>query len=337
VILLAALAGALTAAGLVLFLVGLSRSAPDAVAGRPPRLAFRACRLSAAAAGRGAFAVAVSLLLLMVTGWPVAALAAATAVIFLPRITGNRATKRQTAMLEGLEQWVRRLADMLTASRGLQEALEASARTAPAAVAVPVTTLARRLSARVGAEDALRAFADEIDDPAADRIAAALIIATGQRGGRVRGVLGALAEMLARDVAVRREIEADRAQHRTTLRWIIAFVGGFTVFAIVNKSYSAPYATLAGQGALAVVALIYAVGLAWLHRLGLIPGPGRFLGSPGPRLDGTDPPAANTSQAGSRHTSTSNGLTSHVITRQGKASGHARAQGAADRVAGGDR
>ena len=117
-----------------------------------------------------------------------------------------------------------------------------------------MTALARRLSARTGTEAALRAFAAEIDDPAGDRIAAALIIATGQRGGAVREVLNALAVMLARDVAARREIEAERAQHRTTVRWIAVFIAGFTVFAMLNRSYSAPYGTVAGQVVLALVA-----------------------------------------------------------------------------------
>jgi len=148
--------------------------------------------------------------------------------------------------------------------------------------------LARRLAARVGTDEALRTFADEIDDPAGDQIAAALIIATGQRGGGVHGVLRALAEMLARDIASRREIEADRAQHRTTLRWIVAFVGAFTLFAIVNKSYSAPYGTVTGEAVLALVATLYAAGLAWLHRLGAIPGPGRFLDARLGRMTGAD-------------------------------------------------
>jgi Flp pilus assembly protein TadB len=166
---------------------------------------------------------------------------------------------------------------MLAASRGLEDAIEVSARTAPAAIAGPVTALARRLSARIGTDEALRGFAAEIDDPAGDRIAAALIIATGRRGGAAGGVLSALAGMLARDIAARREIEAERAQHRTTVRWIIAFIGGFTVFAIVNRSYSAPYGSVVGQTVLALVALLYAAGLGWLHRLGTIPEPGRFL------------------------------------------------------------
>ena len=155
-------------------------------------------------------------------------------------------------MLEGLEQWTRRLSDMLTASRGLEEALEASARHAPAAIEPAVAALGRRLAARTGTEAALRAFAADIGDPAGDRIAAALIIATGRRGGAVRDVLNALAVMLARDVAARREIEADRAQHRTTVKWLTLFVLGFTVFAVLNRSYSAPYGTVPGQVVMAL-------------------------------------------------------------------------------------
>jgi hypothetical protein len=48
---------------------------------------------------------------------------------------------------------------------------------------------------------------------------------------------------------------------------------------------------------LTLVAVLYAVGLAWLHRLGVIPTPGRFLAGPaiqpeesGPFLDPGQPP-----------------------------------------------
>jgi type II secretory pathway component PulF len=198
-------------------------------------------------------------------------------VLFLPRITSSRPAQHRAAVLEGLEQWTRRLSDMLTASRGLEEALEASARQAPATIGPAVSALSRRLAARTGTEAALRAFAADIDDPAGDRIAAALIIATGHRGGAVRDVLNALAVLLAKDVAMRREIEADRVQHRTTVKWLTFFVLGFTVFAVLNRSYSAPYGTLPGQIVMALVTVLYAGGLLWLHHLGSVPVAGRFL------------------------------------------------------------
>src|SRR5262249_54068958 len=108
-------------------------------------------------------------------------------------------------------------------------------------------------------------------------IAAALIIATGRRGGSVREGLNALARILARDVAARREIEADRAQHRTTVKGLTLFVLRFTVFAILNRAYSAPYGTLAGQTVMALVVGLYGAGLSWLNHLGSVPAPGRFL------------------------------------------------------------
>jgi Flp pilus assembly protein TadB len=283
--LLAALAGAAIAAGLVLLIRELiGRVRPP---GAPPR---RRRLASPSARGRRMLlAVAVCLLVLAITRWPVAGLAAALGVIFLPRVLSTAGQRQRTARLEGLEQWTRRLGDMLTASRGLEEALEASARTAPAAIREPVTALAARLTARTGTEPALRAFAADIDDPAGDRIAAALIIATGRRGGAVRDVLNALAVMIARDVAARREIEAERAQHRTTLRWIAVFIGGFTAFAVLNRAYSSPYGTVAGEVVLAIVTGLYAGGLAWLYRLGAMPAPGRFLS----RDDGERSPLAD--------------------------------------------
>jgi Flp pilus assembly protein TadB len=266
-ILFAAAAGALIFGGIVLFVAELTRRG------------LASGTISTAAGRKILIAVVAGLAMLAVTRWPVAALATVLAVLFVPKLMSTRQAKQRTAMLEGLEQWTRRLADMLTASRGLEDALAVSARTAPPAIAPQVTALARRMSARVGTQEALRAFADEINDPAGDRIVAALLIATGQRGGGVQGVLSALAELLARDVAARRDIEASRAEHRTTIRWIIAFILGFTAFAVFNKSYSAPYGTLAGQLVLGAVAVLYAAGLAWLYHLGKIPVPGRFLES----------------------------------------------------------
>jgi len=285
-ILLAALAGAVIAGGLVLFIRELARRAPPP--GTPPRFQLRGRGADASAQRRMLLTVPAALIVLAVTRWPVAALAAAAAVVFLPRLTFVSGQRKRTAMLEGLEQWIRRLADMLTASRGLEDAIEASARSAPPAVAEQVMALAGRLSSRAGTEAALRAFADDIDDPAGDRIAAALIIATGRRGGASRDVLSALAVMLTRDVAGRREIEAERAQHRTTVKWITIFIVGFTIFAVLNRAYSAPYGTVAGQIVLAAVTSLYAAGLGWLHHLGAIPAPGRFLDAPAERTAADD-------------------------------------------------
>jgi Flp pilus assembly protein TadB len=287
---LAGLAGGLMIAGLALLLFEFVPRDPGLIT--PPRARTR-IRVGPRSRKRLLIAACAGLVTFALTRWPVAATAAALAVLFVPQITSSRAARHRAAVLEALEQWTRRVADMLTASRGLEEALEASARQAPAAIGPAVTALRRRLTARTDTEAALRAFAADIDDPAGDRIAAALIIATGRRGGAVREVLNALAAMLARDVATRRETEADRAQHRTTVKWLILFVLGFTVFAAANRSYAAPYGTVPGQVVMAFVTALYAGGLLWLHHLGSVPVPGRFLaGDAGPA------PSASLANAG---------------------------------------
>ncbi len=275
---LAGLAGALVSVGVLVFAVGLVRR--DSGHGRPPGLLTLLRDGLAAWARRMVLALSAGLALFALTGWPVLALAAAAAVIFVPEMSAARSARQRLAVLEGLEQWARRLADVLSAGRGVEEALAISARTAPPAIAGPVAELSRRLLSRAEPRRALLAFADEVDDPAGDQIAAALIIATSERGGAVRGVLTAVADILARDVAARREVEADRAEQRTTIRWIIGFVGVFTVVAIVNRTYSAPFGTPAGQAVLAVVSLLYAAGLSWLNRLSMVPSAGRFLTGP---------------------------------------------------------
>ncbi len=285
-VLLASVNGALVVGGLVLLVAELTRRAP--APGIPVRRTLTIASLTTGLGRQIGLAIIVALAMLGLTGWPVAAVAAGFGVVFLPRLTSGRVASQRTAKLEGLEQWIRRLSDVLAASRGLEDALQMSARTAPAAIAPAVTALSRRMGARIDTREALLAFADEIDDPAGDRIVAALLIATGQRGGGVQGVLTALAELLARDVAGRREIEAGRAEHRTTLRWIIGFIVGFTAFAILNKSYSAPYGTFTGELVLAVVVILYALGLTWLYKLGQIPVPGRFLDRAQVPLDDLD-------------------------------------------------
>jgi hypothetical protein len=57
-----------------------------------------------------------------------------------------------------------------------------------------------------------------------------------------------------------------------------------TLYALLSP----PHGTLAGQIVLALVATLYAAGLTWLHHLGTIPVPGRFLDEPPDRHFGAE-------------------------------------------------
>jgi Flp pilus assembly protein TadB len=274
-ILVAALAGGLAAAGIAC--VTAFFAVPAAPAPRPParwRAALDRWRITPRLA---VTAVGAGLVALAITGWPVAGIAAVPATVAIPRVLSRRPARARIAKLEALETWTRRLADVLAASRGLEDALTHSAATAPPPIAAPVAALAAGVRHRTGTERALRAFADAIDDPVGDLIATALMLAADRRGPGVHAVLTELAADVAKDVAAWREVEAERATYRTTLVWIVVFLLGYTAYLVLRKSYSAPFGTPLGQTVLAAVAACYAGGLYWLHRLSLTTGPRRFL------------------------------------------------------------
>ncbi|WP_329242890.1 type II secretion system F family protein [Actinoallomurus sp. NBC_01490] len=211
------------------------------------------------------------------TGWPVAGIAVAAAIIAVPRLLGGRAAQQRIARLEALETWTRQLADVLTTGTSIEDALLTTAEDPPTAIADQVTALRRRLEYRVATEDAVRAFADELGHPVADTIAATMIIASRMRGRGLREVLTALAKTVAEDVAMQRQVDAERATHRTTAIWVIAALAIFVGFAVINRPYVAPFGTATGQLMLVIVAALYAGAIWWLHRLTTPPPGRRFL------------------------------------------------------------
>ncbi|MEV4170178.1 type II secretion system F family protein [Nonomuraea sp. NPDC049709] len=280
--LLGGLSAAMILGGLLTITSALRTRAGEQLV-RPPSRWTRIGKVLLAEYRLLAMALAVSVAVYAFTSWPVAAVAVGVAVFTLPKVMTGRTAAERIRKLEALELWTRRLADLLVAGRALEQALERSAaRNVPPAIAAPVSALARRLRVtRMPTEDALRLFADELDDPIGDRIAAALILVARRRGKGASAVLQQLAELVAKDVSDRREVEAARAEHRTTVRWIIAILVLFSALAIFQQSYVAPFGTPLGQVVLAVVALFYATTLLWLHRLGsAVPGH-RFLNDPG--------------------------------------------------------
>ncbi|MEP7025839.1 MAG: type II secretion system protein, partial [Actinomycetota bacterium] len=100
---LAASSGALIVAGLVLLFAELTRRAP--ARGTPPGASSLVPGLPPGLPRRLLLALLALLVVLLLTRWPVAGLAAAAAVIFVPRLTSSKDTRRRTAALEALEQW----------------------------------------------------------------------------------------------------------------------------------------------------------------------------------------------------------------------------------------
>ncbi|MDH6133606.1 Flp pilus assembly protein TadB [Kitasatospora sp. MAA4] len=200
------------------------------------------------------------------------------AVFGLPWLfAATRSDTRRIVRLEALAEWTQRLADVLLLGVGLNQALLGSRKTAPAALAPEIEELAARLQARWRAEDALRAFADSLADATADKVLAALLLRAGGSGPGLARALSDLAESVREEVRQRRAIEADRAKHRTTIRWLVTIILGVIVVGSFNDRYTAPYSSYQGQVVLGILAALFVAVLAWMRSLALNPPLPRLL------------------------------------------------------------
>jgi tight adherence protein B len=238
---------------------------------RRPRasLAARIRATSRATRLRIAGGLLVGLLVEVMLGWPVAALVVAVAVVLVPPLlTGRVAARRQEARLEGVAAWAEMLRDNLRSASGLQQAIVASADAPPDAIAAEVRHLAAELARRVSLTQALPGFARALADPVAHVIVGQLVLAASAQAGQLSKALSEVAAQAREQVAMRLDVEADRAGIRTQIRMIIittvALVAGLVLF---RHAFLRPYQTLSGQMVIAVIGMTWAAGFALLSRL----------------------------------------------------------------------
>jgi Flp pilus assembly protein TadB len=267
--LVAGVAGSLVVLGLVLLVVGFRGSAAPVARTPGPRRPAGG-RTTQWHRWRWVVAVTVGAVAWLLTGLPVAAPIAALAVIGLPGLVSTSTeASRRIDRIEAVEEWTRRLADVLAVGVGIEQAIIVSVRTVPEPIRSEVTRLGARLQARWDTEVALRAFADDLNDPIGDLVVAALMLAQRRRGPGLAGALTAIANSVSEEVAARRRVEADRAKPRTTARWVTIITLGTIVVGSLNTTYMAPYSTPVGQLVLLAVAVAYAGALFWMKSLTL--------------------------------------------------------------------
>lgn len=273
--LLAVLAGAVGGAGLFLLAVAVRGLPPSA----PGQGALRARqRLRELAGLRGAAALAAGTVALVATGWVVAGLGVALLVFSWRGLSGAAAERRALARLEALATWTESLRDTIAGAVGLEQAIPASLRVAAPALAEPLTRLVERLHIRVPMADALLRFADDLDDPGADLIIAALVINARLRGPGLRDLLGSLSGSVREELDMRRKVTADRRSTRRSVQIVVCVSVGMALgLAMLDHAFLAPYDDWRGQLVLGVVVGIYAAGIIWLRRLARFEAPQRLL------------------------------------------------------------
>ena len=297
--LLAVLLGAAVGGGLFLLVVALRGLPVKPPRSGPGRLERQVRNLFSL---RGAIAVIAGIVVLVATGWVVAGVGVALLAYAWPSLGGAASERKTVARLDSLATWTESLRDTIAGAVGLEQAIPASIRIADASIREPLVKLVDRLHTRVPMHMALRRFADDLDDPSADMIIAALIINSRLRGPGLRALLGALAASVREELDMRRKVTADRRSTRRSVQIvIIVSVGLAILLAVVDHPFLAPYDGPLGQLVLTVIAAIYAAGIFWLRRLATFETPQRLLGTAAPAagpLPAAEPEAVAAWRAG---------------------------------------
>jgi tight adherence protein B len=281
---LVALLGIGAAGGLILLVVGVVGLEPRPAKPRRRRPGKKDLgRLEV----RLAIAAGVALLVGLVTRWPVGALLSGGFVVAAPAFFGGRRAAEATiARLEAIAGWTEMLRDTMAAAAGIEHAIVSSARVAPEPIQREVLALAARLDSREPLGPALRAFADQLDDPSADLVIVSLVLAVEQRARHLVDLLGVLATATREEVTMRLRVETARARVRTSARIIslitISLASGLMLF---DRGYLRPFGTLVGQLVLLLIGGCFAAAFWWLARMSKVQAAARFL-----TADGTGTP-----------------------------------------------
>ncbi len=262
----------LVVAGVWLALSGLVRRERRTLKFKPPKIDWD----SPATIGVGLGLVGIFVAL--TTGWLVAVPLFPVVGLGLPYLIGKPRSTATIAKLEAMEEWTRSLSGILTAGAGLEQALVSTLRSTPAPILDEVTRLVARLRARWTTPAALRGFADDLDDPTGDIIAANLLLGAQRRGDGLATILEGLAESVALDIRARRQVEADAAKPRATARWVTLITAVVLGALFFTGGYVEPYKTSLGQVIVLTLLTAYGALLVWMRRIATAPAGLRFLG-----------------------------------------------------------
>ncbi len=266
----AALSGAAIVAGILTIFYSLTPRPPRPATPRRPRTGLRVRTVALAGVAAGAVAAAV-------TGWVVAVVIMPALAVIGYRLVHGRA-KNRIERLNALSDFSRALAGVLTAGRGLEQAILHAARSAPTALAPEIGRLAARVRANVATGTALRQFADELDDATGDLFVATLILAAERRGPGVASAMQGLADSIDADVRARRQVATEQQKARTAARMITLISAALLTSLFLAGSYVEPYQTPLGQLLLTVLMALYLLALAWMRRISTAPPLPRFIG-----------------------------------------------------------
>lgn len=277
-VLLAALAGMLLIAGVVLALP--TTQFPTRGLRRPRRTLAASIRfipartkvLVLAGLVAGAVAAAISDVLVLIVVVPIA-------VVGLPALLGKPDT-RERDMLSAVEAWSRSLAaGSATGRLTLRDVIAVTRISTPPVLRPSVNRLHARMASTWTTTGALRAFAAELDSAWVDEVTIYLIQAADYSSAGLAEALYAIAGNLAAQVRLRAEVFKERERPRRVMIQITAITAGTVALVILfaRTPQLAGYSTPIGQLLLTLVLTVLVALLVWARRIGRPRPEARFL------------------------------------------------------------
>lgn len=282
---IAGLAAALILAGITLAVAAFTTTpGPPRKRSTTPARSFKALRrLDRRTRIILATSASIGLLLALTTGWYILIALVPAAAIGLPYLFDTKSEARTQARIEAMGKWVSALAGSMGAGASLEQGLRSSLRSTADEIRPEVQRLLARIDSRIQTVDALKTFADELNDPIGDKIVCALMLGADRRGAALSGVLSDLASSLEEDLAARRSVVASRSSARSSARGVTGILAVAVAALFFVGDYVDPYRTPLGQLLLGTQLVLYALGLAWMKRLASVRRPPRFLNAGGTR------------------------------------------------------
>lgn len=227
-----------------------------------------------------ATAMAAGAVVLLMTRWPIAALAAAVLAggwRYLFAASQATAARRR---LDAIAKWLEDLRDLQAGSNlDLAETLSQSATRAPKEIERQLVDFSARVAHHVPLTDALVDLADDLDHPVADTAVASMVFAAGHASGSALGATFAqLAETARDELTARDRIDRMRVNFERSMRRMLAILGVLLVYlVVVAPEVLEPYRTSAGQAWMIVPIAIWAGSLLWLRQLSRYERASRFV------------------------------------------------------------
>lgn len=259
------LLGGLLGVGIVLLALYFTPAPPPKPKKKHTSLADSWRKLSKANRQRLLLGTLLGLAVAIFTSYPIMLVVVPASFLLIPMLLGKPST-RERDLLIALEIWARSLAGTSETGRfTLKEVIGITRGSVPTILQDPVDRLYARMSSTWSTQDALRAFADELDSAAADRVIACLIQAAEFNSGGLAKALNGAAETLSVDSKRLIDVDVERAKPRETMIVMTVIIGLVVVGLIVfsGNASLAFYRTPVGAVTMGVIIAMVVGLMAW--------------------------------------------------------------------------